>query len=149
MDFGNVVLDRTNLHSRWHDVQSILGMRWSDLQDEFDRVKYRWQKIGQKEKGSRVTLYQVAARLNRNINPSLFILAHGLHHLNDHSHLCHNSRCVKPEHLTVEPSWVNQDRNTAGCKSRWDEVSTSGELLRRGCRCTHLPPCLLQVIVVQ
>lgn len=26
------------------------------------------------------------------------------------SHLCHNSRCFRPSHLTVEPRWVNEYR---------------------------------------
>lgn len=94
-----------------------------------------------------MTLYHIAARLNPNIDSSLFVFAHGPQHSNDHSHLCHNSHCIKPEHLTVEPIQVNQDRKTAGCKSWSDEVSDRGQVLERGCQCGHLPSCVSQVTV--
>jgi hypothetical protein len=45
------------------------------------------------------------------------------------SHLCHESRCVNPHHLVVEPLDVNKGRN--GC------AGPSGG-------CAHQPPCLMQ-----
>ena len=45
------------------------------------------------------------------------------------SHLCHNSLCVNPDHLTMETQAINNDRKSCKC---------SGRCLR-----THNPFCLL------
>ena len=47
----------------------------------------------------------------------------------DVSHLCHNPKCIKPEHLTFEPHSTNLDRIV--CRQR------------KRCTGSHLPLCIV------
>jgi len=52
------------------------------------------------------------------------------------SHLCHNKRCINPNHLTLEKDSVNRSRNYCLYKV-WCENCEEQMLV-----CNHVPPCL-------
>lgn len=52
----------------------------------------------------------------------------------DISHLCHNKRCIQAEHLSIEPHFINNNRQT--CKE-------SGKCMSHG----PYPMCMLELIM--
>jgi hypothetical protein len=67
--------------------------------------------------------------------------AHGKYPLSvapstDCSHLCHNSRCVRPEHLVTEPRKLNHGRKNCLYKLRCTHCAKDMIV------CAHTPQCL-------
>ena len=55
------------------------------------------------------------------------------------SYLCHNKRCINPDHLMIETITMNQKRNACnGQKSMH-----CNHCNHKVSRCTHHPPCIL------
>lgn len=61
------------------------------------------------------------------------------------SHICHEPRCIKEEHLCVEPKNQNEDRK--GCKGRVEvwAIINGVKYVFKAKACPHNPPCLADV----
>lgn len=60
------------------------------------------------------------------------------------SHLCHQTKCLQPEHVCVETAREHDDRDA--CKGKEIVIACFGNHQATRNPCTHEPPCILPIV---